>query len=259
MGRGRWSDHCRQFGLIVFRDALLRIDANSTESAYRTGFNVNAHEIAHQWFGDLVTVPWWNDIWLNEAFATWAQGKATVDLKPDFHGDLSRLVSRLEGTLGAMRSYSLLSARKIRQPILSNDDIQTAFDGITYQKGAAVLRMFEEWLGETNYRQAMRAPGGRHRPLQQAAIRRTTDLVCSAQPDAHRRTAGRSAIARDDRSVLRVARACRRQCARGVGPVSSMSGRYPRAAGTWAYCILGPPWQNACSGPKGPEHLTAIA
>jgi alanyl aminopeptidase len=139
-------------GLIVFRDALLRIDANSTASAYRTGFNVNAHEIAHQWFGDLVTVPWWNDIWLNEAFATWAQGKATVDLKPDFQGDLSRL----EGTLGAMRSDSLLSARKIRQPILSNDDIQTAFDGITYQKGAAVLRMFEEWLGETNYRQAMR-------------------------------------------------------------------------------------------------------
>ena len=139
-------------GLIVFRDALLRIDANSTASTYRTGFNVTAHEVAHQWFGDLVTVPWWDDIWLNEAFATWAQGKATVDLQPDFQGDLGRL----EGTLGAMRSDSLLSARKIRQPIRSNDDIETAFDGITYQKGAAVLRMFEEWLGESNYRQAMR-------------------------------------------------------------------------------------------------------
>jgi len=139
-------------GLIVFRDALLRIDANSTASTYRTSFNVTAHEIAHQWFGDLVTVPWWDDIWLNEAFATWAQGKATVDLQPDFQGDLGRL----EGTLGAMRSDSLLSARKIRQPIRSNDDIQTAFDGITYQKGAAVLRMFEEWLGEGNYQQAMR-------------------------------------------------------------------------------------------------------
>jgi alanyl aminopeptidase len=145
-------------GLIVFRDALLRIDANSSASSYRTGFDVNAHEIAHQWFGDLVTVPWWDDIWLNEAFATWAQGKATVDLKPDYRGDLGRL----EGMLGAMGSDSLLSARKIRQPIKSDDDIQTAFDSITYQKGAAVLRMFEEWLGEDVYRSAMREYLAKH-------------------------------------------------------------------------------------------------
>jgi len=145
-------------GLIVFRDAYLRIDANSPATAYRTAFNVTAHEVAHQWFGDLVTVPWWNDIWLNEAFATWAQGKATVDLEPAYAGD----VSRLEGTLGAMSSDSLLSARRIRQPITNFGDIQTAFDGITYQKGAAVLRMFEEWLGEDRYRAAMREYLAKH-------------------------------------------------------------------------------------------------
>jgi alanyl aminopeptidase len=145
-------------GLIIFRDALLRIDATSPGNAYRATFNVTAHEIAHMWFGDLVTVPWWNDIWLNEAFATWAQGKATVALKPEYNGDLARL----EGTLGAMRSDSLLSARKIRQPIANFGDIQTAFDGITYQKGAAVLRMFEEWLGEPTYRSAMREYLARH-------------------------------------------------------------------------------------------------
>ena len=139
-------------GLIVYRDALLRIDAQSPANTYRSSFNVNAHEIAHQWFGDLVTVPWWDDIWLNEAFATWAQGKATVALKPEYLGDLSRL----EGTLGAMSSDSLLSARKIRQPVKNQDDIENAFDGITYQKGAAVLRMFEEWVGEDVYRDAMR-------------------------------------------------------------------------------------------------------
>ncbi len=139
-------------GLIVYRDALLRIDAHSSANTYRSSFNVNAHEIAHQWFGDLVTVPWWDDIWLNEAFATWAQGKATVALKPEYLGDLSRL----EGTLGAMGSDSLLSARKIRQPITDQGDIENAFDGITYQKGAAVLRMFEEWVGEDVYRGAMR-------------------------------------------------------------------------------------------------------
>jgi alanyl aminopeptidase len=145
-------------GLIVFRDAYLRIDASSPASTYRAAFNVTAHEIAHQWFGDLVTVPWWNDIWLNEAFATWAQGKATVDLEPAYAGDLARL----EGTLGAMGSDSLLSARKIRQPITNFGDIQTAFDGITYQKGAAVLRMFEEWLGEDTYRAAMREYLAKH-------------------------------------------------------------------------------------------------
>jgi alanyl aminopeptidase len=139
-------------GLIVFRDALLRLDAQSPADLYRASFDVTAHEIAHQWFGDLVTVPWWDDIWLNEAFATWAQGKATVALKPQYHGELGRL----EGTLGAMRSDSLLSARKIRQPINGQGDIENAFDGITYQKGAAVLRMFEEWLGEDTYRRAMR-------------------------------------------------------------------------------------------------------
>lgn len=139
-------------GLIVFRDALLRIDASSPSSTYRSAFNVTAHEVAHQWFGDLVTVPWWNDIWLNEAFATWAQGKATVELEPSYAGDLARV----EGTLGAMRGDSLLSARRIRQPISNFGDIQLAFDGITYQKGAAVLRMFEEWVGEDSFRAAIR-------------------------------------------------------------------------------------------------------
>ena len=138
-------------GLIVFRDVLLRLDANSPADLYRSSFNVTAHEVAHQWFGDLVTVPWWDDIWLNEAFATWAQGKETVALKPEYHGDLGRL----RGTLGAMGSDSLLSARQIRQPISERGDIENAFDGITYQKGAAVLRMFEEWLGEDTFRKAM--------------------------------------------------------------------------------------------------------
>ena len=92
-------------GLIVFRDALLRLDEHSSADLYHRSFDVTAHEIAHQWFGDLVTVPWWDDIWLNEAFATWAQGKATVALKPEYLGNLGRL----EGMFGAMGSDSLLS------------------------------------------------------------------------------------------------------------------------------------------------------
>src|SRR5690606_26300711 len=138
--------------LIVFRDAYLLIDADSPAQRYRSVFNIEAHEIAHQWYGDLVTVPWWDDIWLNEAYATWAQQKATAALKPAYHADLEAL----EGRLRAVANDSLLSARKVRQPIRGEGDILTAFDGITYQKGAAVLAMFERWVGEERFRGGMR-------------------------------------------------------------------------------------------------------
>jgi len=145
-------------GLIVYRDAYLLVDEHSAADTYRNVFNINAHEIAHQWYGDLVTVPWWDDIWLNEAYATWAQAKATVALHPEYYGALEAL----EAHLGAMGSDSLLSARKVRQPILGRGDIETAFDGITYEKGAAILGMFESWLGDDVFRQAMRSYLARH-------------------------------------------------------------------------------------------------
>ena len=139
-------------GLIVYRDALLLLDEHSPAERYRSVFNVNAHEIAHQWYGDLVTVPWWDDIWLNEAYATWAQRKATIALKPDYFGDMEALEYRLS----TMKNDSLLTARKVRQPINGHGDIETAFDGITYQKGASVLAMFETWVGEDTFRKGMR-------------------------------------------------------------------------------------------------------
>jgi len=145
-------------GLIVYRDAYLLTDAHSAAEHYRGVFNINAHEIAHQWYGDLVTVPWWNDIWLNEAYATWAQAKAAVALHPEYQADLGAL----EGGLRAMAGDSLISTRKIRQPIESRGDIETAFDGITYQKGAAVLAMFERWIGEEKFRDGMRTYLARH-------------------------------------------------------------------------------------------------
>ncbi len=139
-------------GLIVYRDALLLIDDSTPADRYRAVFNVNAHEIAHQWYGDLVTVPWWDDIWLNEAYATWAQRKATLALKPEYFGDMEALEARLN----TMKNDSLLTARKVRQPINGHGDIETAFDGITYQKGASVLGMFESWVGEDRFRAGMR-------------------------------------------------------------------------------------------------------
>ncbi|MFX6794936.1 M1 family aminopeptidase, partial [Acinetobacter baumannii] len=139
-------------GLITFRDYLMLLDKDSPVSFVQNSFNVNAHELAHQWFGDVVTMPWWDDLWLNESFATWMQSKITQKLHPEFNADLERIAD----TADAMKSDSLVSVRRIRQPILSNADIQTAFDGITYQKGAAVLNMFESYLGEEKFKQGVR-------------------------------------------------------------------------------------------------------
>ncbi|MGN6328712.1 MAG: M1 family metallopeptidase, partial [Rhodanobacter sp.] len=140
-------------GLVTFRDWLLLLDKDSPAKNVRSSFNVNAHELAHMWSGDTVTLQWWNDIWLNEAFATWMQQKVTMQVHPEYRADLDRV----DGAQMAMANDSLVSARKIRQEITGNGDIMTAFDGITYQKGAAVLGMFENYVTPAVFQQGMRA------------------------------------------------------------------------------------------------------
>jgi len=140
-------------GLVTYRDWLLLLDRNSTPQAVRSTFNVEAHELAHQWTGDTVTLRWWNDIWLNEAFATWMQQKVAEELHPEYRTDLDRIVSGER----AMANDSLVSARMIRQPIAGNGDIDTAFDGITYLKGADVIGMFEHFVGPDVFQRGMRS------------------------------------------------------------------------------------------------------
>jgi alanyl aminopeptidase len=140
-------------GLVTFRDWLLLLEKDSAPGAVRSSFNVIAHELAHQWTGDTVTLEWWNDIWLNESFATWMQQKIEGEIHPDWHAHLGRIA----GGQRAMQNDSLASARMIRQPITGNGDIQTAFDGITYQKGAAVLGMFEHFVGPEVFQKGMQA------------------------------------------------------------------------------------------------------
>jgi alanyl aminopeptidase len=140
-------------GLITYGESLLLSKPeDDTLNRQRECAIVTAHEMAHQWFGDLVTTAWWDDIWLNEAFASWMENKIVGEWKPDWHIDVTVVNDRL----GAMREDSLVSTRKIRQPIESNDDIANAFDGITYQKGEAVIRMFEAWIGEDKFRKGIR-------------------------------------------------------------------------------------------------------
>ncbi|HEX3771764.1 MAG TPA: M1 family metallopeptidase [Polyangiaceae bacterium] len=131
-------------GLVTFRDVLLLLDPNrATTAARRSQAEVIGHEFAHQWFGDLVTMKWWNDVWLNEGFATWAEAKIVDQWRPTFGATLSQ-IANLDHV---MDIDALRSARAVREPVRSTSDAMEAFDGITYQKGAAVLRMLESWLG----------------------------------------------------------------------------------------------------------------
>ncbi|HVK68409.1 MAG TPA: M1 family aminopeptidase [Polyangium sp.] len=120
---------------------------------FRRGFTATmAHELAHQWFGNLVTMDYWEDLWLNESFATWMGSKVVERFAPSWHEDTRRVASASY----AMGEDGLLSARKIRQEIRTQDDIANAFDSITYQKGAAVLRMFEAYVGPEKFQRGVR-------------------------------------------------------------------------------------------------------
>lgn len=140
-------------GLITFREVLLLLGDDAPQRQRRAFAYVMAHELAHQWFGNLVTMEWWDDIWLNEAFATWMGNKAVDVVFPEHQS----AISLLENVHHAMGVDSLVSARQIRQPIESNHDIRNAFDSITYRKGGGVLSMFETWLGEETFRDGIRA------------------------------------------------------------------------------------------------------
>jgi alanyl aminopeptidase len=147
-------------GAITFRDSLLLFDGHSAPEWQRRAFTyVMAHELAHQWFGNLVTMEWWDDLWLNEAFATWMGRRAVQEVAPEQESDLALL----ENVHEAMSADSQISARSVRQPIESHHDIHNAFDGITYSKGAGILAMFEHWLGAETFRVGVRDYLERHR------------------------------------------------------------------------------------------------
>ena len=132
-------------GAIFYRESMLLADeAQASLGARKTIAMVLAHEIAHHWFGNLVTMDWWNDIWLNEGFATWMETKPFKTTKPEWRVELDEVRTSLE----AMDVDRLHSTRPIRNPANTPDEINEVFDAIAYSKGAATLRMLEAWLGE---------------------------------------------------------------------------------------------------------------
>ena len=130
-------------GLVTAASRYVLMDAKPSWARRSTLIAGAAHELAHQWFGDLVTTAWWDDIWLNEGFANWMENKITAQFDPTWHYESAELSTRN----GALTADSLTHARQIRQPIVEPGDILNVFDAITYNKGASILNMFETYVG----------------------------------------------------------------------------------------------------------------
>ncbi|MGD9796921.1 MAG: M1 family metallopeptidase [Acidimicrobiia bacterium] len=140
-------------GAITFREAVLLVDpAEATRAELQRVADVVCHELAHMWFGDLVTMRWWNGLWLNEAFATFMEMAAVDAYRPDWQ----RWVAFTNERAGAFALDSLASTRPIEFPVHSPEEAEGMFDTLTYEKGASVLRMLERYLGGEGFRAGIR-------------------------------------------------------------------------------------------------------
>ena len=138
-------------GAITYREYIVLLSEKASLVEKQRYAATHAHELAHQWFGNLVTPKWWDDIWLNESFASWIMYKAAHEWQPDY--GFNRHLTKNAHAI--MKKDANSTARQVRQPITSNDDIINAFDYISYMKGGGLLQMFERFLGEENVRNAV--------------------------------------------------------------------------------------------------------
>jgi puromycin-sensitive aminopeptidase len=139
-------------GCITFRESLLLVDpTTSTQAEQQNVADVVAHELAHMWFGDLVTMRWWNGIWLNEAFATFMELAACDAYRPEWG---RWTLFGLERS-AAFETDSLASTRSVEYEVRSPQDCEGMFDVLTYQKGGALLRMLEQYLGGQRFREGV--------------------------------------------------------------------------------------------------------
>ncbi|MCG8443350.1 MAG: M1 family metallopeptidase, partial [Caulobacterales bacterium] len=132
----------------TYREDIVLVGDRPAPRAERRVVSIHAHELAHMWFGDYVTPPWWDDLWLKEAFAVWAEPIAGAAIDPEGGYEIERALDAVRG----MRADELASARAVREPIERNEVIRSAYDRITYAKGPAVLGMVEAYLGEESWR-----------------------------------------------------------------------------------------------------------
>ncbi len=140
-------------GAVTYRENLLLIDpAKATQAEMMSVADVIAHELAHMWFGDLVTMKWWNGIWLNEAFATFMEITCVDAFRPEWKRWLAFCAERV----ASYEIDGLASTRPVEFPVASPDEANAMFDVLTYQKGSSVLRMLEQYLGAETFRDGIR-------------------------------------------------------------------------------------------------------
>jgi len=148
-----WPGAMENAGQITFADVALLLDpARASTTQKRRQASTTAHELAHMWFGDLVTMQWWDDLWLNESFASWMGEKVTNQVFPEMGIDL-RLVSDADD---AMRTDGRITTRTIRQPVTTLANLLQSADVLAYKKGQTLLGMFERWTGEEAFRTGVR-------------------------------------------------------------------------------------------------------
>jgi len=156
---GGFGGAMENWGGVIYNETTMLYDpAKSPVSTQRNVFTTVAHETAHQWFGNLVTMAWWDNLWLNEAFASWMEAKATDHFNPQWYAALSAN----EGRETAMSHDALKSAHPIYQAVVNESQANEAFDRITYDKGQAFVRMLEAYLGEEAFRKGIRSYIARH-------------------------------------------------------------------------------------------------
>ena len=138
--------------IFTFEYAMLLDPSISTQADKEEVFGDAAHEMAHQWFGDLVTMRWWDDLWLNEGFASWMATRTTVKLHPEWHVELDTVAIRE----AAMNLDAVNTSHPIVQHVETVEQANQAFDAITYSKGESVIRMLENYLGSDVWRDGVR-------------------------------------------------------------------------------------------------------
>ncbi|XP_050744358.1 aminopeptidase N isoform X2 [Drosophila biarmipes] len=143
------------WGLVNYRESTLLFSENHSSLADKQDLAiVIAHELAHQWFGNLVTMKWWTDLWLNEGFATYVASLGVEDIHPEWN---SKDRGSLYAIVTAFRLDSLISSHPISRPIQMVTEIEESFDSISYQKGSSVLRMMHLFMGEDAFRSGVKS------------------------------------------------------------------------------------------------------
>ncbi|MDX3910183.1 MAG: M1 family metallopeptidase [Sphingobium sp.] len=153
-GQSQFFSAMENWGAIFTFERALLVDPKFTsEATTRRIYETVAHEMAHQWFGDLVTMAWWDDLWLNEGFASWMATKVTDKLKPQWE----MLLNRVGNKESAMALDAFVTTHPVIQKITTVDQVNQAFDTITYEKGEAVISMLEAFAGEDVWRTGIRS------------------------------------------------------------------------------------------------------